>query len=64
MGEFARCLRHGLHPMFLILFSFHSETSPREETCSFQADDLCKNKMYEAEFAKRKRERKDFSVWK
>lgn len=62
MGKFACSPRHFpgfcLHPMFLILFSSHSETSPKEETCSFQGDAFYKSKRYETEFTKRKREKK------
>lgn len=44
MGKFAHSPRHfavlGLHPNFLILFASHSETTPKEELCSFQVDVL------------------------
>lgn len=66
MGKCACSPRHfpgfALHPMVFILFSSHSETSPKEETCSFQADALYKKKMYETEFTKRKREKNELFI--
>jgi len=61
MGKFACSPRHfpgfDLHTMFLILFSPHSKISPKEETCSFQADAPYKNKMYETVYKKEKRKK-------
>lgn len=59
MGKFAHSPRHfavlGLRPKFLILLASCSETSPKEEPCSFQVDALYSNKIYETEFTKSKR---------
>lgn len=42
MGKFAHSAGHfavlRLHPNFLILLASCSETSPKEEPCSFQVD--------------------------